>query len=157
MSLTSVSSIVSALALALAAAACGTTSEAAPASAGSPKAQPATTGDATALCVEVFTRNRTCTAEYIPALVDVRAKYDKPAGIAAEVQADRAGVIAQAMTEWATDSTDQAIAATCAHIAANPAGWQQADADAARACLAQTDCGPYTACIMPLFEKRFAP
>jgi hypothetical protein len=143
------------LLLALFAAACGTTSDAAPAPTSSGKAQRADTGgDGHAPCVEVITRNRTCTDDYIPALVDVRAKYDVPAGIAAEVRTDRAGVIAHAKEEWATDSTDAAIAATCDKLMQTWNG-QQADADAARACLTESDCASYTACIMPLFEKRF--
>jgi hypothetical protein len=143
-------------ALALFAAACGTSDAATPAPVASGKAQPASTGDAKAICVEVFTRNRTCTAQYIPALVDLRAKYDVPAGIAAEVAADRAGVIAQANQEWATDSTPEAIDATCANIAAKLTPADQADFGSVQACLAQQDCTAYTSCVMPYFEKRFA-
>lgn len=134
--------------------ACGTSDAAAPPVAPN-QVQPATAGDAKPLCVEIFTRNRTCTDQYIPALVDLRAKYDQPAGIAADVAANRADVIAHAKTEWATDSLPEAIDATCAKIIANPAGFTQADGDAAQACLAHTDCAAYTACFMPLFEKRF--
>jgi hypothetical protein len=145
--------LVSVLALSLAPA-CGT-SDAAPPVAPN-QVQPATAGNGKALCIEVFTRNRTCTDQYIPALVDMRAKYDQPAGIAAEVAADRDGVIAQAKTEWATDSQPAAIDATCTQIGANPGAFTQADVDATQACLAITDCAAYTACIMPLGEKRFA-
>ncbi|MBS1121565.1 MAG: hypothetical protein H6Q90_3793 [Deltaproteobacteria bacterium] len=146
-------SLVCLLALPVAAA-CGTT-EAAPAQPSAPRAQPATT-ELHALCVEVLTHNRTCTDTYIPALVDLRAKYDVPAGIAAEVKADRDGMIAAAKQEWATDSADEAIAATCTKMASALDQPPPHDADAARACLTQTDCAAYTACIMPFFEKRFA-
>lgn len=153
--LATASSLVTLLALALAPA-CGT-SDAAPSGPASPKAQPASASpDAKALCVEVFSRNRTCTDQYIPALVDLRAKYDKPAGIAAEVAADRDGIIAIAKTEWATDSQPAAIDATCTSIAAQLGAGDPADITAAQACLAITDCAAYTACIMPQFEKRFA-
>ena len=104
-----------------------------------------------ALCTDVFVRARACTADYIPALVDSRARFDQPPGIAAAVREDRAGVISQAMTEWASDSQDDAIARTCAG-ATGAIGESQA----ARDCLALTDCAAFTACIMPVFEKRFA-
>jgi hypothetical protein len=132
--------------------ACGSSEAAAPPPVGPSQAQPASTGDAKALCVEVFTRNRTCTDQYIPALVDLRAKYDQPAGIAAEVAANRAGVIAQAKTEWATDSLPEVIDATCTKITGSLG---EADQAGVQACLANQDCAAYTACVMPYFEKRF--
>ena len=140
--------------LALLVPACGSSDAAAPPPVAPRQAQPAST-DAKALCVEVFTRNRTCTDQYIPALVDLRAKHDQPAGIAAEVAAHRDDVIAQAKTEWATDSQPAAIDATCTQIAA---GLGEAEQDAfggIQACLADQDCTAYTTCVMPYFEKRF--
>lgn len=145
------------LVLPLAIAACGTT-EAAPAQPVSPpKAQRASSdADIQQLCVEVFTRNRTCTDTYIPALVDARARHDKPPGIADQVKADRDGVIAQAKAEWATDSTDEAIQTVCGRIVGSLTDDDRGDLPQARDCLAQSDCGAYTTCIMPQFEKRFA-
>ena len=139
------------------AAACGTT-EAAPAQPQSPpKAQRASSdSDMQQLCVEVFTRNRTCTDTYIPALVDARAKYDNPPGIADKVKADRDGIIAQAKQEWASDSTDEAIQSICTRLVASLSDDDRADGPKARECLAAADCGAYTTCIMPQFEKRFA-
>ena len=126
-------------------AACGTTSDAAPAT----KTATAPAGDDHATCVQVFQKQRACTDQFIPALVDTRAKYDNPPGIAAQVKADRAGVIAQAKTEWATDSTDAAIDHTCGTLAA--------DHDmvaAAQRCLAQAPCDAFVTCITPVFEKH---
>jgi len=145
------------LLLPLAIAACGTT-EAAPAQPVSPpKAQRASSdAEMQQLCVEVFTRNRTCTDTYIPALVDARAKYDKPPGIADKVKADRDGIIAQAKQEWASDSTDEAIQNICTRLVGSLSDDDRADAGKARDCLAQSDCGAYSTCIMPQFEKRFA-
>lgn len=149
------SSLLLAPVLALLIPACGSSEAAAPAPVGpgQAQAQPASTGDAKALCVEVFTRNRTCTDQYIPALVDLRAKYDQPAGIAAEVAANRADVIARARTEWATDSLPEAIDATCTKLAGSVG---EADQAGIQACLADQDCTAYTSCVMPFFEKRFA-
>jgi hypothetical protein len=110
-------------------------------------------GDPQAVCVAMFQRARACTDTYIPALVDSRARHDLPAGIAAQVAADRDGVIAQAKTEWASDSKDDAIAAKCSASAA------QATADelaTVQGCLAKADCTAFTACIMPVFESRLA-
>lgn len=150
-----VSALVSVVALAGAACSASEAAAPAPTTPATAQAQPAST-DAKATCVQVFTRNRTCTAQYIPALVDLRAKHDVPAGIAAEVAADRDAVIAQANAEWATESTDAAIDATCTKIAAGLTAAEQADFGGVGACLAQADCGAYTACVMPYFEKRFA-
>ncbi len=102
-------------------------------------------------CTDVFVRARACTDQYIPMLVDLRAKLDHPAGIADAVKADRNGVIAQAKAEWANDSTDASIASTCSANAPLPG-----EAEAAAACLAKTDCGEYVTCIAPLFEKHLA-
>ena len=112
----------------------------------------ATTGTDQQACVESFQRNRTCTDEYIPALVDTRAKYDNPTGIADKVKADRAGIIAAAKAEWADDSKDEAIANTCQRLVAGPGS--HADVETARGCLAQTDCAGYVSCVMPIFDKH---
>jgi hypothetical protein len=132
------------LLLATFAAACGTTSDAAP-----PPAKASAAPTDHAICVQVFQQQRTCTDEFIPALVDARAKYDNPPGIAAQVKADRAAVIAQAKVEWATDSTDAAIDQTCQQLSAD-----HAMVASAQQCLAQRACGPFVSCIAPLFEKH---
>lgn len=142
--------------LALLVPACSASEAAAPAPVAPAQAQPASTSDPKAVCVEMFTRNRTCTADYIPALVDLRAKYDVPAGIAASVAANRAAVIAQANEEWAEDSTDAAIDATCTKIVANLTPAVLADVGGIESCLAIEGCADYTACVMPYHEKRFA-
>lgn len=114
---------------------------------------PTTASGAEAVCIEVMTKSRTCTTEFIPALVDVRAKHNNPEGIADAVKADRNAVISQAMTEWAVDSKDDAIARTCPQMAnAMP----DADVATSQGCLAQAECGAFVACVMPQIEKRFA-
>ena len=50
--------------------ACGSSK---PATTSTSPAKPAT-DDAQSLCVQSFTHSRSCTAEYIPSLVDTRAK-----------------------------------------------------------------------------------
>jgi hypothetical protein len=115
--------------------------------------QKSSTDDDKALCVQVFTRARACTDDYIPALVDSRAKLDTPAGIAAKVAADRAAVIAEAKQEWTQDSTDAAISGNCDQMVASLTDEDRAMSDTARSCIAK-DCAGFTACITPLFEKH---
>lgn len=103
------------------------------------------------LCVAVITHSRTCTDQYIAALVDARAAADHPAGIRAEVASNRDGVIAQAKQEWATDSTDANIEAMCQHPQPNA----DAQRDAATACQAQTDCTAFAQCIIPIQQAAW--
>jgi hypothetical protein len=136
------------------AAACGTTHDTAPTAQPTTKLQAmSSTADDQALCVEGFQHARTCTDQYIPALVDARAKVDHPPGIAAEVAKDRDAVIAKAMQEWAKDSTDDAIAANCQQIVARGA-MDPSTMDTAKGCMAQTDCAAFTACILPIVGKH---
>ncbi len=132
------------LCLALPLAACGTPSEAAPA----PTAKRSAGEQA---CIDVFTRARSCTPQFIPALVDTRARLDRPAGIAARVKADRAAVIAEATAEWKIDSADAVIAGSCEKLAA---GAGAAGVDHARTCLAQTDCAGFVTCLTPVLEHQ---
>jgi hypothetical protein len=150
-------SLIVALALApLAITACAS-SEAAPPPASTPApAAASSSGDYQSLCVESMTKNRTCTAEYIPALVDSRAKIDKPPGIAESVKADRDGVIAKAMEEWAEDSKDENIARNCQMLTEHMDDSAKPAADGIRGCLAQQDCNAYVACAMPVFEDLMA-
>jgi hypothetical protein len=104
-----------------------------------------------ALCVQLMTRSRTCTAAFIPALVDARAAANVPPGIAAQVTADRDGVIAQAKQEWQQDSTDAAIDASCTQTPT-----LDADRQTALGCLAQADCSAFVSCAVPVFATQFS-
>jgi hypothetical protein len=110
-----------------------------------------TGGDPQATCVASFQRSRTCTDDFIPALVDARAKLNAPPGIADKVKADRDGVIAAAKTEWAEDSKDEHITKQCGDMIAHGMG---ADMDGAKECLAKADCAGFVTCIMPTVEKH---
>src|SRR3569833_1238074 len=103
------------------------------------------------LCVAIMTHSRTCTDQYIPALVDARAQAGHPAGIKEEVAKDRAGVIAQAKQEWANDSLDANIEKMCSQPKPN-ADAIRADATA---CQAKADCGEFSACIVPIITQPF--
>ena len=98
------------------------------------------------LCVAVMDHSRQCTDQYIPTLVDARAQADHPAGIRDAVAKNRDGVIAQAKGEWAHDSSDASIEAMCAQPI-----FKTDDVRAAvSACQATTDCGQFSACIVPI-------
>jgi hypothetical protein len=149
-------SLVLALVLApLVATACAS-SEAAPASGAKTASSTYTTGDYQALCVETMTRNRTCSDEYIPALVDSRARINQPPGIADEVKKDRNAVIEAARKEWAEDSTDANLARHCQQMTEHMDDSMHATADGAKACLAEQSCTAYVACVTPIFEKLMA-
>ena len=104
-----------------------------------------------ASCVKVFEKQRACTDSFIPALVDLRVSLDKPAGIAAAVKQDgRQAMIASALEEWKTDSTDAAIAKTCASM---PDKAQLATAVASlEKCLGAASCQAFSECVIPLMR-----
>lgn len=136
------------LALAPLIAACGTASEASPAK--PTTAQPASTGDFQAACMTVMQRNRTCTDDFLPALVDMRARKDLPPGIADAVAKDRNAVIARAKEEWVTDSTDEAFARQCQMLTEH--GTPE-NAAAGQACMAKDTCGEYVPCIIAVIDN----
>ncbi|HET9988385.1 MAG TPA: hypothetical protein VFQ65_07690 [Kofleriaceae bacterium] len=142
--------------LALSALAACEGAEAKPAPATTQQKMQATTANADHdLCVAFVTHARTCTDQYIPALVDARAAVDHPTGIKDEVAKDRAGVIAQAKQEWASDSTDQAIEQMCS----SPKLAEVATDDRRQrttTCNANSDCAAYTACAVPIFAENWA-
>lgn len=84
----------------------------------------------------------------------MRARLDKPAGIAAAVKSDRSAVIAQARSESEKESTDEGIAQRCKAMVAHVTSEIQADATSAQHCLAQPDRGAFVSCVMPIFEKH---
>jgi hypothetical protein len=142
-------SLILALSLALLVA-CGG-SKPAPAETAQPAAA-AGPDDMKSLCVKMFTRSRECTSDFIPALVDARARHDTPPGIAEQVKTNRDAVIAEAMKEWENDSKDEAIAAMCDKISTTPEMSQ--GADEANGCIAKTSCPEFVACSMPIHERH---
>jgi hypothetical protein len=108
---------------------------------------PAPTPAQQASCVTLFERQRTCTESFIPALVDLRVSLDRPKGIAATAKSDgRDALIAAALAEWKTDSTDASIAKTCASM---PPG---AVTPQMNTCLAASSCPAFSQCLVPLMR-----
>lgn len=105
-------------------------------------------------CIEVFLRQRDCTSDFIPALIDARIRLDVPPGIAARAAEEgRDTLIAVALNEWASDSRDAAVEATCKQMVAQmPAEAFESLLSASRACLEESECSAFTACIVPVME-----
>lgn len=142
------------LALVAGAAACGGAD--APAKSGTTtttQAQPATAGTPRDTCVAVFERQRKCTDIYLPALVDARIKNDVPAGIAARAAepGGRDSMLATARSEWANDSTDASISATCDKLVAKmPPEQAEGMAGQGNQCLAADACQAFVDCVIPM-------
>ncbi len=124
-----------------------------------PQPQPAakaSSDDPHAVCVQAFERQRECTDELIPALVDARVRADVPPGIAAkDAELGRDQLVAMALEEWKTDSTDEAIEQTCTSMAGNmPAEQQEAMADQVAECLGADACGGFVDCLIPVIESQ---
>lgn len=116
-------------------------------------------GDTEAVCRDSFARQRTCTDDYIPALVDARIELDLPAGIAAEGKKEggRDALIAKAKEEWSEDSKPEAVAARCKDMDGKMPAEQKAELkDALTKCLAITDCKAYVECVMPITKKMLS-
>lgn len=107
-----------------------------------------------ATCVAFFTRQRECREEFLPALVALRVRLDRPAGIAAQDAADHDAVMAQANTEFDADSADAAIEAQCQGIMGSPDAAQAAEGF--QACLAQTECSAFVPCDLAMLEQHWA-
>jgi hypothetical protein len=114
------------------------------------------TPDAKSGCVEVFVRQRDCTDDFIPALVDARIRLDVPAGIAERASAEGSGaIITEAMAEWANDSQDAAIDGTCDGIVASvPAEALKPMLTASKSCLEESECSAFSTCIIPVIEGQ---
>jgi hypothetical protein len=113
----------------------------------------ATTGSPRDTCVATFTRQRECTDIYLPALVDARVANDLPAGIAAKAAepGGRDEILATAQTEWATDSTDASIGATCDGVLARmPPEQVEGMTGQASQCLAAETCQAFVDCVIPM-------
>lgn len=144
------------LALVAGAAACGgadkpaTSDTTAAGAQGNPAAASATPRDT---CVAMFERQRECTDLYLPALVDARIANDIPAGIAAKAAepGGRDALVSTAQTEWASDSTDASIGATCDGVLARmPPEQVEGLMGQATQCLAADGCQAFVDCVIPM-------
>jgi hypothetical protein len=146
-----------ALVFVLAAAACGGAETPADKPQPQPESQPvAAANDPHSVCVQSFQRQRECTAEFIPALVDARVRRDAPPGIAAkDKELGRDQLVAMALEEWKADSTDEAIEQTCTDMASKmPPDQLQGATERLGECLGAEACGAFVDCLIPVIEQQ---
>jgi hypothetical protein len=112
--------------------------------------EPAASDPALAACTAMLTRARGCDG-YLPALVDMRIELDQPGGIAARAAepGGRDALLAEAQTEWATDSTDANIQVSCTRLVADVP--PEAVTEAER-CNATASCDEFVPCSIALMR-----
>jgi len=121
--------------------------------------QAAAGGDMETVCRDSYARQRTCTDDFIPALVDARIELDVPAGISAEGKKEggRAALIGQAKEEWSKDSEPTAVASQCKDMSGKVPAEQRAELlEAHTKCLAISECKAYVDCVMPITKKMLS-
>jgi hypothetical protein len=114
-----------------------------------PAADEPTEGSSTqATCRPFMQRMRACSETFIPALVEARVQRDDPPGLAAQdARIGREALVKEAFDEWANDSKDTAIDATCEHIAQAVAPARHGELRAAvGACMEQSGCDAFVPC-----------
>ena len=129
-------------------AACGGASKPASSTAAETATAAPSLGPLGVLCEEHYARERTCSSEYLAALVALRVEVDMPPGIAAEDARDgREATIAAAWVDWTRDSQPAERSKICRALDAQvpPERVDALKADAA-ACLSAADCTAFAAC-----------
>jgi hypothetical protein len=124
--------------------------------ASTPPDTPASPAPVESTCAAFFRRERACTDTFVPGLVDLHIAHDHPAGTAAEAQRiGRDAMIARAMEEWKSDSTDASIERTCATMVGSKGPDLAAKSEEARSkCLAISACAAFSACALSVTEQR---
>jgi hypothetical protein len=104
------------------------------------------------VCRALMLRQRACSAQLIPALVDARVERDDPKGTAAHARdVGREALLTEAFDEWALDSSDARIEAVCSEIAqALEPGRAPLLERSASACLERAGCDAFVQCAVPL-------
>ena len=126
--------------------------EPATASAEQPLVTPAADTTTDQICRSLMQRQRGCTAQFIPALVDARVKGDNPPGAAArEREIGREALVKDALAEWENDAKDPNIAALCDDIAQSISPEKDSLLrSSVSSCLAETGCEAFVSCAVPL-------
>lgn len=121
-------------------------------SAEQPLEVPAAASTTDQICRSLMQRQRACTEQFIPALVEARVKSDSPPGLAArEREIGRDALVKDALAEWETDARDPNIAALCDDIA--QAISPEKDVllrSSVSNCLAKEGCNAFVSCAVPL-------
>ena len=117
-----------------------------------PLEAPATETSTGQSCRWLMQRQRSCTALFIPALVDARVKQDDPPGLAArEREIGRDALVKDALAEWENDAKDPKIAQTCDDIAQAISPQKVSPLrSSVSTCLAEEGCEAFVSCAVPL-------
>jgi hypothetical protein len=117
-----------------------------------PLEAPAAATSTDQICRSLMQRQRGCTAQFIPALVDARVKNDNPSGLATrEREIGRDTLVKDALAEWENDAKDPNIAAMCDDIAQAISPEKDAQLrSSVSTCLAKTGCEAFVSCAVPL-------
>ncbi len=102
-----------------------------------------------AQCLALRNRERSCTQQYIPALVDARIEMDRPQGIAAQAKTEgRDSLIAQAFKEWEVDSVN-AEEFCRGQLSRLPSPAVEVFLKGAGACIERSSCTQFVSCWVP--------
>lgn len=134
-----------------------------PASASSPPVSASASSPAPGLaapvdvCKASMRRTRECADVFVPGLMALRVRLDRPKGIAARFQTEgQEKMLATAREQFAGDWSDAAIEKNCAELAQKPADDQERIVAPDRRCLSTTrDCRGFTDCDLANKEARW--
>ena len=108
------------------------------------------------VCVAVMHRTRSCADAFVPGLLALRVRLDRPPGIAGRFASEgEAAMLALAREQFAADWSDDAVATNCATLAAKPPAEQERLVAPARARLAAAGCAAFAACDLADKERRW--
>jgi len=101
-------------------------------------------------------RTRACADAFVPGLLALRVRLDRPSGIAARFAAEgREALLTLARAQFANDWSEEAIATNCAQLAAKPPAEQERIVTPDRECVSRPDCETFTACDLAHKEARW--
>jgi hypothetical protein len=113
-------------------------------------------GSPAEVCVAVMHQTRDCADVYVPGLLALRVRLDRPAGIAARFKAEgKEAMVKLAHTQFSADWSDEAVARNCKALSEKPAEEQERIVAPDRHCLETTDCSLFTTCDLAHKEKRW--
>ncbi len=109
-----------------------------------------------ATCVAFFTHQRECADLFVPQLVALRVRHDRPQGIAERDRSEgREALLTVARREYEDDSTDHAIEDQCDAIVAE-AGEAAADFEHHfHNCTQLRECSEFVPCDLALLEAHW--
>lgn len=109
------------------------------------------------VCVATFERQRACSDEFIARLVAARVAHDVPPGTAERDRTDgRETLVASALEEWKTDSTDEVIETSCARIVNQLPDGGASFVQEANACFEHEECSQFASCSVEMITPRWA-